>query len=115
MLRALCHIPPMLIEIDRDLWVCEQPLKFLGVEVGCRMTLARLPGNQLLLPSPVRPDAALRAEVDTLGAVRWVIAPNRFHHLFVGHWLAAYPNAQAYAAPGLPKKRPDVRFAAVLG
>ncbi len=105
----------MLIEIDRDLWTCERPLKFLGVEVGCRMTVVRLSGGRLLLHSPVRPDEALRREVDALGQVRWVIAPNRFHHLFAGDWLAAYPSAEGYAAPGLAKKRPDVRFAGVLG
>jgi hypothetical protein len=105
----------MMTPIDQNLWICDQKLKFLGVEVGTRMTVMRLPGERLLLYSPARPLPELRAAVDQLGTVSWLVSPNRFHHLFVKDWMEAYPKAEAHGAPGLAKKRPDVAFTAVLG
>jgi hypothetical protein len=64
--------------------------------------------------SPVRPTDELRAEVDALGPLKFLVAPNRFHHLFIKPWMESHPDAQAYAAPGLDKKRPDVGFHAIL-
>ena len=104
----------MLRALAEDLWVREQPLRFYGVEVGTRMTVVRLADGALWLHSPVRPTAELRAAIDALGPVRWLVAPNRWHHLYVGDWLAAYPGAAAYGAPGLAAKRKDLTLAGVL-
>src|SRR5262249_49528589 len=49
------------------------------------------------------------------GTVRWIIGPSKVHHFFIGDYLAAYPNARAYGAPGLAEKRKDLRFEGVLG
>jgi hypothetical protein len=97
-----------------DLWVAERPLRFLGMELGTRMTVLRLADGGLLLHSPVRLEPRLRAELDALGPVRTLVAPNRFHHLFVADYFAAYPDASGYAAPGLDQKRSDLRFHDVL-
>ncbi len=102
-------------ECGTDLFVSEQALRFVGLEIGTRMTVVRLRDSQLFVHSPVRLDAALRARIEALGQVRFVVAPNRFHHLFVGEWAAAYPEAELYAAPGLAEKRKDLAFHGVLG
>lgn len=102
--------------IDDGLWVVERPLKFLGgVDVGTRMSVIRLADHSLFLHSPVALDDGLRRELANLGDVRHVVAPNRFHHLFVGDYRDAFPAARLHAAPGLPEKRSDLRFDAVLG
>lgn len=88
--------------------VLERPQRFLGLEVGTRMTVLQLEGG-LLVHSPVDVDPAV---VAPLGEPRWVLAPNRFHHLYVGRWIDA--GLEAWAAPGLPEKRPDVAFAGVV-
>ena len=98
-----------------QLWVKTVPLNFLGLKVGARMTVIRLGDGGLFLHSPTRLDAATRSAVEGLGPVRHVIAPNRFHHLFVEDYLRAYAQARFYAAPGLAEKRRDLRFDAVLG
>jgi len=105
----------MLTALAEDLWVRDQPQRFYGVEVGTRMTVVRLADGGLWLHSPVRPTPELRAAVDALGPVRWLVAPNRWHHLYVGDWQAAYPGAEAYGAPRLAKKRPDLKLAGELG
>jgi hypothetical protein len=78
------------------------------------MSVVRLGAGQLFVHSPIALGPQLRAEVDALGTVRYLVAPNRYHHLFIQQWLSAYPQAQAFAAPGLPEKRPDIAFAGVL-
>ena len=103
-----------LTEITTHLWRAEQPLKFSGAEVGARMVVVRLQGDRLLLHSPIRPTAEVRAEVDALGKVSYLVAPNSYHHLFVRPWAEAYPAAETFVAPGLPKKRPDLRHQGVL-
>jgi hypothetical protein len=104
----------MLRKLDENLWVAELPLKFVGLAVGARMTVIRLADGGLWVHSPLRLSPALREAVEPLGPVRFLVAPNKFHHLFIGDWMAAYPQAQAYAAPGLPEKRSDLRFHGVL-
>lgn len=89
--------------------------KFLRrFDFSTRMTVIRLSGGGLFLHSPVRLDGGLRAEIDGLGEVRAIVAPNKFHHLYAGEWRAAYPNAKLYAAPGLPEKRKDLKFDGLL-
>jgi len=102
-------------QIDDNLWVFDRPLRFMGLHIGTRMTAVRLPDGSLLLHSPVALDEATEREIDALGPVRHVIAPNRLHHLFVEDYRDAYGEAQLWAAPGLPEKRQDVRFDGVLG
>lgn len=104
----------MLRKLDENLWVGEQPLKFVGLAVGARMTVVRLADGGLWVHSPLRLTPERRQAVDALGPVRFLVAPNKYHHLFIGDWMAAYPRAQAYAAPGLSEKRKDLRFHAVL-
>ena len=79
------------------------------------MTVVRLSDGTLWVHSPVQLDGALREDLRTLGPVRFVVAPNRYHHLYVGDYFGAYPAAQLYAAPGLQEKRPDLSFHGRLG
>jgi hypothetical protein len=78
------------------------------------MTVARI-GGKLFVHSPVALDMPTRAALDALGPVAFVVAPSRFHHLYVRDFELVYPQAELHAAPGLAAKRPDVHFTATLG
>ena len=97
------------------LWTCWRPLRFYGIAMGTRMTVCRLSSGALWVHSPVSLDASLVAALRALGPVRWVVAPNRLHHLWLLDFARAFPEAELYASPLLPPRRPDVRFAGVLG
>ncbi len=101
-------------QLHSDLWISDSPLRFLGLEVGARMTVMRLPGPKLLLHSPIAATADLVREVKALGPVAYLVAPNRLHHRFVGEWQRACPDAPIYVAPGLDTKRADLAIAGVL-
>lgn len=101
-------------QLHSDLWITDSPLRFVGLEVGARMTVVRLPGGRLFLHSPIAvTDEILRA-VEELGDVVYLVAPNLFHHLYIGQWREAFPDASVYVAPGLAEKRPDLEIAGVL-
>lgn len=85
-----------------------------GVHFRGRMTVVRLASGGLWLHSPVPVDDALAAELAALGPVEHLVAPSRLHHLHVGPAQERYPHALAWAAPGLPEKRRDLRFDGVL-
>jgi Domain of unknown function (DUF4336) len=104
----------MLREIDNRIWVTEAPQRFLGAEVGTRMTVIRLADGSLFVHSPVRLDDEIRATLDRIGPVRHVVAPNRFHHLYAADYRRNYPEAKLYAAPGLETKRRDLHFDVIL-
>ena len=77
----------MLRQLDNNLWVAEQPLKFMGLPVGTRMTVIRLADNSLLLISPIEMTPEIKQQLNSLGAVRYLIAPNLFHHLYLADCL----------------------------
>jgi hypothetical protein len=104
----------MLRELATDLWVADGSLRFVGIEVGRRMTVVRLPGRRLVVHSPVPPEPALVAEVVGLGSVDWLVAPNRFHHLSIEPWAREFPESAVLLAPGLKEKRPELRVTAAL-
>jgi hypothetical protein len=95
-------------QLDSEIWVAEAPLRFLGLELGARMTVMRLGGSRLVLHSPVTATDELVGQVRALGSVAYIVAPNRFHHRFVGQWQQAFPEASLFVAPGLERKRPDL-------
>jgi hypothetical protein len=103
-----------LCELDENLWVAARRLKLAVGDVGCRMTVIRLPSGGLLLHSPVPLDDATRRALDALGPVRWLLGPSKVHHFYLGEYAAAYPEAALLGAPGLAEKRRDLRFHGVL-
>src|SRR5215470_9564532 len=79
------------------------------------MTVLRLSDADLLVHSPIELDAERRAQVEALGRVTHLYAPNLFHHLHLGEWIAAFPSARVHAPKDLEKKRPDLRRDRVHG
>jgi len=111
----MSEIRPPLRAFAPDLWVAERRQTFYGLEVGTRMTVIRLADGSLLLHSPIALDAEVRRELDALGPVRFAVAPNRVHHLYAGKVADAYPEARLWIGPGLERKRPDLKYVAILG
>lgn len=105
----------MLEKVAEGVWCEGRPLRFFGVELGTRMTVVRLTDGSLFVHSPVGLGEGTRESVEALGRVRAVVAPSLFHHMFVGEWVEAFPEAAVYACPGLEKKRRDVKWGGVLG
>lgn len=105
-----------------ELWLLEGgTVPFVAPPIPARFPYAmrslvvRLPGGKLFVSSPARLTDERRRAVNALGKVRYLVSPNKLHHLFMGDWAEAYPDARLYASPGLASKRPDLAFARTLG
>jgi hypothetical protein len=94
------------------IWTAEGPVvPFLpGFPYPTRMAVIRLASGGLFVWSPVELTREIKTEVDALGPVRHLVAPNKLHHLYLGAWRVAYPEARLYGPPGLAAKRPDLVF-----
>ena len=102
----------MLKEFGSEIWTVDgtDVVAALGFHYPTRMAVIRLAGGDLFIWSPIGLTDGLRAEVDCLGKVRHLVAPNSLHHVFIADWKRAYPNAYLYAPPGLRGKRKDLDF-----
>lgn len=100
-----------LSEIADGVWVDTDPVRIVGMHLAVTMTVLRLPGGVLALHSPISLSDERRAAIERLGTVGHLIAPNLFHHRWIGDWANAYPAARLHVPPGLPKKRPDLPVA----
>lgn len=102
-------------ELDAGIWTLEgRPIKFLTFPYTLRSTIIDLGSGSLFIHSPVQLDCATSA-VESLGHVAHIVSPNKLHHLFLGEWSAAFPDARLHAPPGLRKKRSDLTFDTDLG
>ncbi|HEY9851454.1 MAG TPA: DUF4336 domain-containing protein [Leptolyngbyaceae cyanobacterium] len=100
----------MLRAIDTDLWVAEQPLKYFGLEVGTRMTVIRLINGKLMVISPIYTQEKIIHQLNQLGKVSYIVAPNLYHHLFVSQFKQVYPDAEVWATSGLEHKLHDLQI-----
>ncbi len=102
--------------ICEGLFLAEGPnVDFFGFPYPTRMVVAQLAGaGGLWVWSPIALDDALKAEVDALGPVRYLVSPNKIHHLALSEWHAAYPEAKICGLPEIVAKREDLQFDIVL-
>lgn len=92
--------------VSTNVWIVDGPeigYGFLGLQVPCptRMTVVRLAEGSIWLHSPTKLTPPLAEEVGALGPIRYIIAPNTLHYIFVQDWKAYFPNAQVFAVPAL--------------
>jgi hypothetical protein len=96
-----------------QLWELKQDFRILGSNLGACMNIVET-ANGLLVHSPVGLTKAVGDSIKSIGTPRFIIAPNLFHHLHVNDYLANFSNCKLYTAPGLIKRRPDLKDAEVI-
>lgn len=104
--RATGHEPlDTLKPVARDIWLIDGPaVRFYGMPYPTRCTVVRLENGDLWVHSPTRLTEGLRAELQALGPVRHLIAPNWLHFVSIADWQQAWPGATAHAAPGVAER-----------
>jgi hypothetical protein len=104
-----------LVKVAEGLYCAESEVKMPGgVRFDTRMTVVRLSNGKLLVHSPIRMDDTLSKAIDAVGDVAYVVAPNRFRHLFFGSCAERYTHARTFGPPGLSEKVPGLRVDEVL-
>lgn len=98
-----------------------RPFARFGVfPVGGRSTAVQLqePPNKgalwVLASTPL--DGPTRDKVKEMGDdVKFIVAPDFVHHLYVKEWADAFPSAKCIGVEGLDEKRKDIKWAGLYG
>ncbi len=99
--------------VAEDVFIVDSVLPgLLGAVLPARMTVIRLPDGDLLLHSPTQFSLTLKRQLETLGRIRHLVAPNIAHWMFLKGWQESCPDAITWAAPGL-RARSQVRRSGV--
>lgn len=90
----------MLTQRSERLWTYEEPLRFLGFEIGRIMTVIRLSSGGLFIQSPGELTPDLKSTLDELGKVRFVAPASKLHgHLYMEQYEDAYPHRRTLSCP----------------
>lgn len=115
------EVPKPLAE---NVWIVDGPVVRMAaygtyIPFPSRMTIVRLADGDLWLHSPTAPTEVLRQRVESLGRVAHLVSPNKIHYAHIAAWKAAYPEAKAWASPGVRERAVSqglaVSFDAELG
>jgi hypothetical protein len=107
---ALYEPVNVLKSVAPEIWIVDGPIVHMAAPCGMsapfttRMTIVRLRGGGLWCHSPIAPDHALFAAVDAVGPVRHLVSPNKLHYAHIAAWKQRYPQAVAWASPGVRKR-----------
>ena len=100
----------------KDLWVIDgDPVRMYAIPFSTRMTIVRLESGSLWIHSPVAPTPERIAEVERLGSVEYIVAPNRIHSLGINPWKALYPEAKVWVSPKFLERHNDIKAESVFG
>ncbi len=106
----------MIRAIDNNIWTVDGPdVVFAGAAMHTRMTVVRLSTDQLWVHSPIVLDDSVKTLIEELGGeVVALIAPNKFHHLYIESWRSAYPSATVFAEEHVARKVPSLANDTIL-
>ncbi len=94
------------VTVGDRIWTVDGPeLVFAGAPMHTRMTVVHLEDGTLWIHSPIALTEDVTGFIDGLGgAVCAIVAPNKFHHLWVAQWRERFPEAHVFAEADLKKK-----------
>ncbi len=106
----------MAAQIDEDIWTMDGPeVVFAGAPMHTRMTVVRLYDGRLWVHSPIELSECVLGFVRSLGGdVAALIAPNKFHYMFIDPWREAFPDARVFAEEDLVQKVRSLADAEIL-
>jgi hypothetical protein len=97
-----------MIDHGQGVWSLTSALALLpGVELPLRTTVLKDRDGGVVIVSPIAGADRWVTEVEALGPVRAVVAPNGFHHLYALPARERFPDAAFVASGALRRKRPD--------
>ncbi len=97
-------------------WICDGPrVRMMTIPFETRMTVVALESGSLWVHSPFQPTPGLQADVDALGTVGFIVAPNKIHSLGVGPWKERYPSAEVWVSPRFRERHPRAPVDHVMG
>lgn len=92
-------------QLAEDIWTHDDVFTaFAGTQLRVRMTIVKLSSGRLWLHSPTPLSQDLQRQIDNIGLVQYLVAPNNLHNLWLLEWYKAYPQSSLMVSAGLEKK-----------
>ena len=93
-------------DITPDITTLSVPFfRFGQIKIGGRGTLVKLQTGNVAVFSPVAFTPDVQTKLRSMGPVKYIVAPDIEHHIFVSPWAKEYPEAEVIGMEGLPEKR----------
>ncbi|EEP78851.1 conserved hypothetical protein [Uncinocarpus reesii 1704] len=91
----------------QDIITCSVPFSRFGLlRIGGRGTIIRMASGSSAVFSPVALTEHVKGIITALNSpIKFIIAPDLEHHIFLGDWKAAFPDAKVIGPEGLQEKR----------
>lgn len=80
-------------------------LRFGLLKVGGRGTLVKLKTGSLAVFSPTALTPEVKSKVQSMGTMKYIVASDTEHHIFISTWAKEYPLAEVIGMEGLPERR----------
>lgn len=95
--------------VHENFWIVDGPvirMAALGTSLPfpTRMSVIRLRDGGLWCHSPTALTPQLKIALDALGPVRHLVSPNMLHYAHIAAWKKTYPQATAWASPGVRER-----------
>ena len=91
-------------QLEHNIWTHEDSMPLAGTKLGLRMTVVKLKDGGLWVHSPTDMTEQLKAQVDELGQVAFIVAASNGHNGWIKMWQSAYPDAQVHVSAGIVDK-----------
>lgn len=81
-------------------------MDYLGMKFpfSTRMTIVRFLDGAIWIHSPIAFDETLANEVEKLGRIAFIVAPNTLHYWYAPECKGRFPDTKFFYAPGLEVK-----------
>lgn len=100
--------------VPDQIWFATHLVRFGPLQITTRATFVKLLDGSIWVHSPIPASEEIIRSLAQIGPVRYVIAPNRSHHLYFLQFLEAFPDAHGFIALGLKEKRTSLAGFQVL-
>jgi len=101
-------------EYTKNVWISQIPFVFQSMQFGLRMVVILLNENEnnVLIYSPIPITQETKDKIKNVYKwnVKYLIAPNSIHHLFLQDWITEFPEVIVIAPPNLKERRNDIQF-----
>ncbi|KAL7506219.1 hypothetical protein ACHAXN_003491 [Cyclotella atomus] len=113
-------------EFAENIWTVEGPrVNFFGFPYPTRMVVVRLlqsyegvKNGCAWIWSPIEFTEELANEIQAkAGTIKFLVSPNKIHHIFLKSWAEKFPDAKVFASPGLEQRKvaDGIKFDARFG
>ncbi|KAL1941902.1 hypothetical protein VTO73DRAFT_6902 [Trametes versicolor] len=102
-------------EVAPDVWTFSRPFTLLGVfPVGGRSTAIKLSTGEVWVMASTPLTDETKAKLAELGEVKYLVAGNAFHYLFLKQYKDAYPDAKTIGSEDIHVKVKDWKLDSVI-